>query len=293
MTDETHDVESPEGDGEPESWAGKSAEPEALDSLRVFGEVIKAFRRRAELTQEQFASVVGYSVPTVGSIEQGRRFPSLAFVARSEDVLDGFGAIEGAAKKLARRPGLADWFRQWALLEEQAITLYTYENRLIPGLLQAESFARVLFENQLPSSHDTVIEARLAERMERQRLLRDRPDTIFSFILEEHVLLRGTGGPEVTRASIDRLLEVAELRNVELQIMPLRQGHHAGLDGPMRLLETPENRWFAYCEGQRGGQFISEAKEISVLQTRHARMRSQALSFEDSLGLLQRMRGAL
>lgn len=60
----------------------------------------------------------------------------------------------------------------------------------------------------------------------------------------------------------------------------------------MQLLETPENRWFAYNEGQRGGLFVSDPKEVSVLQMRYARMRSQALSLEDSLGLLQEMRGA-
>ncbi|MFD6726035.1 Scr1 family TA system antitoxin-like transcriptional regulator, partial [Streptomyces sp. NPDC060131] len=57
-------------------------------------------------------------------------------------------------------------------------------------------------------------------------------------------------------------------------------------------LETPEARWFAYNEGQRGGLFVSERKEVSVLQMRYARMRSQALSLDDSLGLLRRMRGA-
>ncbi|CAL9405015.1 hypothetical protein SUDANB151_01514 [Streptomyces sp. enrichment culture] len=38
--------------------------------------------------------------------------------------------------------------------------------------------------------------------------------------------------------------------------------------------------------------FVPERKEISVLQMRYARMRSQALSLDDSLSLLQRMRGA-
>lgn len=66
------------------------------------GEVVKAFRRRAGLTQEQFAPMVGYAVTTVASIEQGRRFPPVAFVDRAEELLDAFGAIRGAAKHLAR-----------------------------------------------------------------------------------------------------------------------------------------------------------------------------------------------
>ncbi|MFD5779789.1 Scr1 family TA system antitoxin-like transcriptional regulator [Streptomyces sp. NPDC126933] len=272
--------------------AGGGGEPETSDSLKAFGEVVKAFRKRAGLTQEEFAPRVRYSVPTVASIEQGRRFPQREFVERAEEVLDAFGALRGAARHLSRQPGLASWFRQWALLETDAVNLYTYECRLVPGLLQTEAYARTLFVNQLPPLGDDQIEAQWVARAERQRLLRERPNTAFSFILEEHLFLRRTGGAEVTRGLIDRVLEIAELRNVEVQVMPQVREHHAGLDGPMRLLETPENKWFGYCEGQESGQFISNSKVVSTLQMRYARMRSQALSLEDSLGLLQRMRGA-
>ncbi len=59
--------------------------------------------------------------------------------------------------------------------------------------------------NQLPLLGDEQIEAQWAARAERQRLLRDRPSTAFSFILEEHTLLRRTGGAEVTRGLIDHI----------------------------------------------------------------------------------------
>ncbi|MFJ8544996.1 Scr1 family TA system antitoxin-like transcriptional regulator [Streptomyces sp. NPDC093586] len=268
-------------------------EPEVSDSLKAFGEVVKAFRRRAGLTQEEFAPQVRYSLPTVASIEQGRRFPPADFVDRAEEILDAFGALRGAARHLSRQPGLASWFRQWARLETEAVNLSTYECRLIPGLLQTEAYARTLFVNQLPPLGDDQIVAQWEARAERQRLLTERPNTAFSFILEEHLFLRRTGGVEVTRELIDHVLELAELRNVEVQVMPLVRNAHAGMAGPMQLLETPEARWLAYNEGQRGGMFISDRKEVSVLQMRYARMRSQALSLDDSLGLLQQMRGAL
>ncbi|WP_438947304.1 helix-turn-helix domain-containing protein [Streptomyces griseus] len=268
------------------------AEPEGSDSLKAFGEVVKAFRARARLTQEQFASRVRYSVPTVGSIEQGRRFPSAEFVDRAEEVLDAFGTLRGAARHLSRRPGLASWFRQWARLEQEAVSLYTYECRLVPGLLQTEAYARRLFVNQLPPLGDEQIEAQLAARLERQRLLRERPNTAYSFILEEGVFLRGTGGPEVTRDLIEHVLRLAALRNIEIQVMPQARENHAGLDGPIQLLETRDNKWLAYCEGQESGQLNSDRKVVSMLQMRYARMRSQALSLEDSTSLLRRMRGA-
>ncbi len=158
--------------------------------------------------------------------------------------------------------------------------------------MQTEAYARTLFENQLPPLGDDQIEAQWVARAERQRLLQERPNTAFSFIVEEHLFLRRTGGSDVTQRLIDHVLELAALRNVEVQVMPVVRTAHAGLDGPMQLLETPEARWFAYSEGQRGGLFVSDPKEVSVLQMRYARMRSQALSLEDSLGLLQEMRGA-
>jgi hypothetical protein len=147
--------------------------------------------------------------------------------------------------------------------------------------------------DQLPPMTDTQIEELWTARLERQKLLRKRPNTAFSFIVEEHVFLRRTGGTEVTRGLIDHVLEVAELRNVEIQVMPLVSVSHSGLQGPIHLLETPENKWFAYNEGQESGQLINDRKVVSVLQRRYASMRSQALTVRDSLSLLRRMQGDL
>ncbi len=268
-------------------------EPEASDSLRTFGAVVQALREHAGLSREEFGDLVGLSKHTVASVELGRRMPDPDFADRSEPVLGNTGALRRAARYLARQPGLAAWFRRWAQLEAMAMTLYTYECRLIPGLLQTEAYARTLFTNQLPPLSDEQIEAQWVARAERQRLLRERPNTAFAFILEEHLFRRRTGGVEVTRELIDHVLEIADLRNVEIQIMPTEQDTHAGLDGPMQLLETAENKWFAYCEGQESGQFIADRKVVSMLQMRYARMRSQALTLKDSMSLLQRMRGDL
>ncbi|MBX9395355.1 helix-turn-helix transcriptional regulator [Streptomyces sp. TRM72054] len=272
---------------------GTGGEPESSDSLRTFGAVVQALREHAGLSREEFGELVGLSKHMVASVELGRRMPDPQFPDRAEPVLGNTGALKRSAPHLVRQPGLAAWFRRWAQLEATAITLYTYECRLVPGLLQTEAYARTLFRNQLPPLDDDQIEAQWLARSERQRLLRERPHTAFSFLLEEQLFLRRTGGVEVTRQLIDHVLEIAELRNVEIQIMPLVQETHAGLDGPVQLLETPNNDWFAYCEGQRGGLLISDPKEVSVLHRRYARMRSQALTIKDSLSLLERMRGAL
>ncbi len=162
-------------------------------NLKMFGEIVKTFRKRARLTQEQFAPLVGYSLQTIASIEQGRRLPPRDFVERADERSRRVRRAAGGSKASGAAAGAGGWFRQWARLEAAAISLYTYECRVIPGLLQTEAYARALFTDQLPPLDDEQIEAQLAARLERQELLRDRPNTAFSFILEEHLFLRQYG----------------------------------------------------------------------------------------------------
>ncbi|MHC8423202.1 helix-turn-helix domain-containing protein [Streptomyces sp. NB004] len=275
---------------------GGGGEPDVSDSLRTFGAVVQGFRKRAGMTQEEWAERVRYSVQTVASVEQGRRFPTAEYVRRAEDVLDAGGILSGAVRHLSRQPGLASWFRQWAGLEATAVSLYTYECRVVPGLLQTEAYARSVSLNVPPVPDKDELDQRVAARLARQELLSTarKPPTAFTFILEEAVLLRDTGGQDVTRGLLDHLVGLVEQNwNVEVQVMPLRQPKHAGLDGPVRLAETPEHKWYGYSEGQENGRLIADPKEISILQQRYAKLRSQALTPADSLSLLTRMRGAL
>ncbi|MDN3295926.1 helix-turn-helix transcriptional regulator [Streptomyces ficellus] len=268
-------------------------EPERSESLKTFGAVLQAFRENARYTQEELATELGYSVHYLASVEQGRRFPTREFVERVEEKLQAFGALRKASQHLTRKPGLAVWFRKWALLEASAISLDTYETRVVPGLLQTEAYARVLFRGQLPPLSDEQVDAQLVARLERQKLLRERPNTAYSFVIEEHLFHHQVGGVEVTRELLDHVLDVMELRNVSVQVLPLERGQHAALDGPIQLAETPEHQWLGYCEGQRTGLFIVDPKEISVLHMRYGKLRAQALTPEDSKGLLSRLRGAL
>ncbi|MEV7283788.1 helix-turn-helix transcriptional regulator [Streptomyces sp. NPDC093252] len=261
--------------------------------MRTFGAVHQALREHAGLSREEFAELVQFSKHTVASVEQGRRLPDPDYVERAEEALGNTGALRNALEHVTRQPGLAAWFRQWARLEKAAITLYVYDCRVVPGLLQTEAYARQLFAEELPYLTDEQIEEGWAARAKRQELLRGSPGTAFSFLLEEHTLRRHTGGTDASRGLIDHLLKIVELRNVEVQIMSAAKPSHAGMHGPMQLLETTKNKWFAYTEAPETGQLISDRKIVSVLQKRYARMRSQALSLEDSVSLLHQMRGAL
>ncbi|MFF5706223.1 helix-turn-helix domain-containing protein [Streptomyces sp. NPDC012794] len=276
--------------------AGKSNGDDQVEpdpDLRNFGDVLKASRKRADLTQEQFGPRVGYSVQYVASVEQGRRHPSAKFVNKAEEVLNAFGVIQIAAKQMTRRRGLASWFRRWAELEETAVALNTYECRSIPGLLQTEAYARAQIENVPPRPTAQEAEDRITLRLDRQKVLTRTPYTTFSFIIEQTVFERQTGGPEVTRKLIDHLLKCAQLPNVDIQLMPTASPEHAGTDGPFQILESHEHEWLGYSEGQKHGEVITDAKAVSDLHQQYAKLRIQALNPADTAGLLMRLRGSL
>ncbi|GAA2571057.1 helix-turn-helix transcriptional regulator [Streptomyces roseoviolaceus] len=269
-------------------------EPDPSDSLRTFGAVVQALREHAGLSRAEFAALVRFSKHTVESVELGRRMPDESFVGRAEEALGNTGALRKAARHLTRgEAGLAAWFRRWARLEKVAVSLCTYECRLVPGLLQSEGYMRALCEEDIPPVSDDALEATVRARVERQLLLRERPNTTFDFIVEEAVFMRRLGGVDVTRDLIDHVLEAIAPRNVTLQIMSVNSEHHACMAGPIQLLETPEGSWRGYSEGQENGRLIADPKLVSRLHMRYARLRSQALPPKDSVGLLERIRGAL
>ncbi|MDX3325553.1 MULTISPECIES: helix-turn-helix transcriptional regulator [Streptomyces] len=272
---------------------GQCGEPESSDSLKTFGAVLKALRDEAHLTQEQFAPRVQYSAAYIAKIEQGKRFPPRDLLDRSEEVLGPAAArvLAAAARSLTRKVGLASWFLQWAAIEEGTTSLYAYECRVIPGLLQPEPYIHALFERHLPPLTQDQFERQVAARLARQQLLIDRPNTSFSFVIEQALLERRLGGAQVTVALLDHLLLVGRYRNVEIQVMPLVQEDHAGFEGEMYLAETADHRWAGYVEGHGSSMLITDAEAASFMLQRYGKMRSQALSHQDTTSLLEQMRG--
>lgn len=277
------------------SGGSTSSEPELSDSLKTYGAVLKALRDEAHLTQEEFGPLVRFSPNYVAKIEQGKRFPPRDLPERAEDALGPLAAkiLRAAARSLTRKAGLASWFHQWAGIEEEAITLYAYECRAIPGLLQPEPYVRAIFERRLPPLTDGQIDSQVAARLDRQKLLIDRPNTAFCFVIEQCLLERHLGGTAVTAAIIDRMLDVGRLNNVEIQVVPLKQTDHVGADGQMYLAETEPNGWIGYFEGHDSSALITGPREVSSMLQRYGKMRSQALNHQATVALLKQMRGAL
>lgn len=261
-------------------------------TMRMFGGQLRMWRTRARYSREQFADEAGYAPDTVASVEKGRRMPAPDLVEAAETLFGAGGMLRDAAGKIVRSK-YPDWFEEYAQYEAEAASLGLYENQVVPGLFQTEEYARAVFLNAYPRLDDAEVERRTAARMERQQLLTRQPLPMISAVIEQVVLQRRIGGRKVAEEQYVQLLKLAELRHVDLQVMPTERESHAGLNGPMRLVETPSQQRLVYFDGPAGGMLISESKAVSDLCMRHAMLRSQALTPEDSTSLLRKMLGDL
>ncbi|MEU2771869.1 helix-turn-helix transcriptional regulator [Streptomyces sp. NPDC007162] len=271
--------------------AKKPPRPKNQTSLKMLGKQLGTARRAAGLTQTELGLRVGLDDQTIASIEQGRRALKPDTAARLDEVLDTKGVLTAGVANLPDVDQFPMWAEVYMEHEREAIALSWYDNAVLPGLLQTEAYVRAVLRNRVPAYDGDEVETRTAARLERQEILHRRNAPTLSFVVWEPVLLMTLGGPQVRTAQLRHLREVAELPCVSLQFLLLSSPYHAGVDGPFTLLETPDHQHLAYAESQRGSQWVSDPDEVSRLARKYAMLRTQALTTQDSMGLLDRLLG--
>ncbi|MGC4945166.1 helix-turn-helix domain-containing protein [Streptomyces sp. DT224] len=269
----------------------QQAKRKRITSWHLIGAQMAMFRRASGLTQATLADQFGVSEDTIASIEQGRRPLQMDFAMLLDRLLETKGALKVAVEKVPRVERFPLFVQDYMEHEQEAISLHSYQNQVVPGLLQTEGYARAVFKSLYPPLEPEEVEERVKNRMQRRALLERKPRPMLSFLLEEVILHRPIGGPEILREQIVHLREYAELPFLSLQIMPTSRQTHAALDGPMVLLETPDHDQVAYIEGQRVSYLIDEPEEVSVFQQKCGMLRSQAHSPEESARLMDDLLG--
>ncbi|WP_210571429.1 helix-turn-helix transcriptional regulator [Streptomyces sp. GESEQ-4] len=191
----------------------------------------------------------------------------------------------------AYRDVLPNWFSAYVSLETGAKTLRTYEPHYVTGLLQTGRYAREVLSGGFPGAGDEDLRRRVDLRLRRQGLL-ERPDApTLWVVMEEAVLHRVVGGPEVMREQIERLLEVSELEHVSVDVVPFTAGAHVGVCAPYTYFrfEEPELPDIVYTEILSGAMYLDQRSDVAAHLEAHNRM-SLLTSDADSRALLNRMR---
>ena len=170
--------------------------------------------------------------------------------------------------------------------ENAAHRIYQYEPLLIPGLLQEEEYARAVLRSLAGSASEQLVQEWVKLRMRRQEELfgRKNPPEML-FILDEAVLHRWIGGPDVMRRQLVRLKQTAATEeNVTIEVVPFKAGSHPGLKGPLVIMQfaDDEDEDVLFVENSRG-DMISREEEKDLTPARETLEFLRDLSSKENL----------
>jgi hypothetical protein len=203
----------------------------------------------------------------------------------------------------ARQPGWWHSFRDvlpnhhevFIGLEAGAASIRNFEPVVVPGLLETEEYARQMSRGGPRELDREDIERRVQVRIERQRILtrEDRPH--LWAVIDEAVIRRVVGGPDVMAEQLRHLIECAEQGKTTLQVVPFSAGAHAGTTGPFIILDFPEptDPSVVYVETLAGDLYLEERADVDRYTLAFDRLLAAVLHPDDSVRLVQQAADAM
>ncbi|WP_225656869.1 DUF397 domain-containing protein [Streptomyces pseudogriseolus] len=186
---------------------------------------------------------------------------------RAAKVKEAGGVLEVLQDEVDRAK-LPRFFRNFAVIEAEVVSRFSYDPLLVPGLLQTEAYARAVFAGHCPPLSEEIVDQHTEARLSRQKLLARVPLAELSFIVSEEALRNPVDHAEVMRGQRQRLLEVSALRNVEVQVMP------AGRDVSMEQVTVNMDglHWFkSSYSGPGGGDCVEVAAGLDAVYVRDSK----------------------
>jgi transcriptional regulator with XRE-family HTH domain len=176
-------------------------------------------------------------------------------------------------------------------LEAEAATIRTYEPELIPGLLQTADYSRAVIRAGYPGDTMDEIDRRVEIRLERQEALTrtDPPPPKVSVVLNEGVLARRVGNPEVMRGQLEHLIRERDRANVVIQVLPFSSGEHPAMVGPFTMLTflDPADPGVVNVENVLGALAMEQPEELRAYEEVWSALQAQAASPDDSRAVIK------
>ncbi|MFD7068291.1 helix-turn-helix domain-containing protein [Streptomyces sp. NPDC059913] len=247
--------------------------PEA--AARLLGDYLRNLRKQRGMTLAQVAPAIRGSESKISRLERGES------PAKERDVRDlaDFYGLEDRREldNLLRYSQDSTWYQKYADitpnwlkrligLEGSAESIRTYENNVVPGLLQTRSYARAVVTDGLPGASQADIDRRVELRAERQIMLqrrRRRPQV--TALLNEGVLCQPTGGPQVMVEQLEHLKKVQELDMVNVLILPFERAAGVALSTPITQLTFKDGgpQELIYVELIDSAMYISRPAQVA------------------------------
>ncbi|MET9377111.1 helix-turn-helix transcriptional regulator [Streptomyces sp. NPDC002992] len=261
----------------------RSLDPSA-SPLDYYGAELRRLREEAGLNQAQLGDIVFCTASLIGQIETAKKVPTRRFSEQLDAALMT-GGVFSRLVGLVLKSQLPNWFQPYAEMEAKATYISTYQAQLVYGLLQTPEYARAV----LGARTEDDLDAKVAARMERQRILdRDTPPLIW-VVMSEAVLHQEIGGRAAMRNQLAHLLAMQEREWVKIQILPFSAGAHAGQMGSFTLLRFEGDPDIVYTEDFIQGHMTANPAAIREGSLRYDHLQAAAFSVEDSAALIARV----
>lgn len=220
---------------------------------RVLGTNLRRLREARDLLLEDAAEQLSCHAAKISRIESGR---SGIRPLDLKALLDLYGVNAAAEREgwlaLAREGKRQRWWRvledklpqdflDLIGLEDDVAECRGWQPGVLPGLLQTPEYATAVIQGgaagPLSSEHRTKVDVRL----ERQHVLtRSDPSPLNVWlVLGEAALRQEVGGRGVLRRQLLHLVEVGQLPNVTLQVLPFAAGAYRGGPIPFMMYQFP------------------------------------------------------
>ncbi|KND42177.1 MULTISPECIES: helix-turn-helix domain-containing protein [Streptomyces] len=267
---------------------------------RKLGAELRVLRTRSALTSIEAAHRVGWHQSKVSRIETGASGVKPADVRK---LLDAYGIDDTELRELllalagsedgggrhnwwhAYRGVLPPTYRDFISLESQAGGMRTLETSVVPGLLQIPEYARAVTRAAVEGLDDDKLDALVEVRLARQEVLRGNPPMELSAVLDEGVLRRVVGGPEIMSRQLVRLVEAARLPQVRLQVLPFTAGAHIGVTGPFVIFSfrSTSDLDVVVLDHLTSSLYLERKEDLKAYVEAFNALQIHALSPEDSL----------
>lgn len=258
-------------------------------------------RQDADLTQDQVAEAMEWSPSKIIRIEAGsvgvsandmKELLRLYNITDPKRVNELLTLAREARERLTTYRDAPPRLSQFVDYEAAASAIRGFQPLLVPGLLQTEDYARAIIQALMPQSPKTQVEALVKVRMQRQEKLTRADPVELLFVLDEAVLRRQVGGRDAMRRQVGHLVEMANRKNVTLEVVRFDVGVHSGMQGPFVIFEFPdaEDDDVLYIENSKGDLIIrDEPDEIAIHEERLDALRKLSSGRKGSLAFLERV----
>lgn len=251
----------------------------------TYGDWLRQQREAAGLTQQQLAEMAVMTRSHIAHIEAGRRMPSREDARRLDralgtgDVLSSFLPQDDSV--------VADHFEVARQLEQQATMIREFALSLVPGILQTERYMRAVLRTAFPPWSEEECDRAVVTRLERAKILTDPVTPVVWALLDETVLRRPVGGPDVMKEQLRHIVRLVEDNRVRVHVLPFGLGAHPLLQSMLTLMWFEDQPPVAYSEGLQIGKVHDVPAIVERLQGAYDLALSDALPLQESLALLR------